>query len=141
MRAARSHQRPAYTMLEIILVMVIIVIAAGLSIPLMQTMLADGRITASGDQVRGQMAEARARAMDEGRPWKFGFIAGTGYYQLAPEDSSEWDNQSQEPDASAEVIRDQLPKDIIFALSHEAIFNSAGGGGGGGWETGAVFLP
>src|SRR4051794_31773914 len=98
MRASRSYHRPAFTLIEMVLVMVIILIVAAISVPLIQTMLAESRIDASGDVVRGKMAEARARAMEEGRPWKFAFIVNTGVYQLAPEDSSEWDNPSQEPD-------------------------------------------
>ena len=142
MRASRSYHRSAFTLMEIILVMVIFIIVAALSIPLIQTMLTDSRISASGDVVRGKMAEARARAMEEGRPWKFGFMASTGVYQLAPEDSNEWDNASQDPDERSDLIRDSLPKEIVFALSKEDIFNSdQAGGSGGSWITAAVFTP
>ena len=141
MRASRSYPRPAFTLMEIILVMVIFIIVASLSIPLIQTMLTDSRISASGDVVRGKMAEARARAMEEGRPWKFAFIANTGVYQLAPEDSKEWDSPSQEPDEQIDLIRDSLPKEIVFALSREEILNAdQGGSPGSGWATAAIFV-
>ena len=80
--------------------------------------------------------------MEEGRPWKFGFIANTGVYQLAPEDSSVWDNPSTQLDQQADLIRDTLPQDIVFALTRADIISSSQpGGGGGGWETAAIFAP
>src|SRR5471030_1390268 len=113
MRASPSYRRSAFTLMEIILVMVIFIIVASLSIPLIQTMLTDSRISASGDAVRGKMAEARARAMEEGRPWRFGFIPNSGIYQLAPEDSTDWDVPSQDLDERPDLIRDSLPKEIV----------------------------
>jgi len=142
MQASRIHRRAGFTLMEIILVVVIAIIVASISIPLIQTQLAEARITASGDIVRGKMAEARARAMDEGRPWRFGFIAGSSIYQLAPDESSEWDNPGSEPDERADLVRDKLPQDIIFAFTREEIMGTdQAGSGSGSWNTAAVFLP
>jgi prepilin-type N-terminal cleavage/methylation domain-containing protein len=140
MRSSRSKRRPAYTLLEIIIVMVIIVIIAAISVPLIQSTLAQSRIDASGDLVRGKMAEARARAMQDGRPWRFSVLPGSGSYQLAPDDSSEWDQAVTEPDDRPDLFRDSLPQDIIFALTREDIFNSdSASPPSGGWQTVAVF--
>jgi type II secretory pathway pseudopilin PulG len=142
MSPASPPARSAYTLMEIILVMAIIVIVGAISIPAMQTMLADARFSAAGDCVRGRLADTRANAMQEGRPWKLGFIANTGVYQLAPEDSSEWDNPSQELVEKADVTRDELPKDIVFSLNQEDILNSQQAlPPGPGWETIAIYLP
>ena len=142
MRTSRRHLRAAFTLIEIILVVVIFLIVASISIPMIQTTLMESRISASGDLVRGKMAEARARAMEEGRPWRFAFIANTGIYQLAPEDSNDWDTQAHEPDERLDLIRDSLPTDIVFALSRDEIFGSEQAGGqGSGWETAAIFMP
>jgi type II secretory pathway pseudopilin PulG len=142
MRRNERQSRSAYTLLEIILVLAILVIVTALTVPSMQSMLADSRLTGAGDVVRGRLADARANAMSEGRPWKFGFIANTGVYQLAPEDSSEWDNASQELVEKADVIRDELPKDIVFSLNQEDILNSQQAlPPGPGWETIAIYLP
>jgi hypothetical protein len=116
---------------------------AAISVPVIQTQMAEARITAAGDLVRGKMAEARARAMDEGRPWRFGFVTGAGVYQLAPDDSNEWNNVATDPDRRSDLIRDTLPPDIIFGLTKDEIMGSdgSGAGGGGNWSTAAVFLP
>ena len=135
-------RRLAYTLMELILVMAIIVIVGSISIPVMQTMLADARFSAAGDSVRARLADTRANAMSEGRPWRLGFIANTGMYQLAPEDSSEWDNPSQELVQQRDVIRDELPKDIVFSLNQGDILNSQQAlPAGPGWETIAIYLP
>jgi prepilin-type N-terminal cleavage/methylation domain-containing protein len=136
--------RPGYTLMEMLLVVALIVIAAAVSIPLMQTMLTDARITAAADSVRGQLAEAQARAMDEGRPWKFGVTANGSYYQLAPEDSSEWGNVTQEEVLKSDVIRGQLPREMVFALKTEDLFpkeTSDPGPTDGQWTIVAVYLP
>jgi prepilin-type N-terminal cleavage/methylation domain-containing protein len=136
-----THHRRAYTLFEIILVMAIIVVAASLTIPVVRTMLTDARISASADTVRGLMAEARARALAQGRPWRVGFIANTGVYQLAPDDASDWDNPIQEPAEQVDLIRDVLPKEIVFALNDSDIAGGKESGPAGSkWETAAVYL-
>jgi prepilin-type N-terminal cleavage/methylation domain-containing protein len=138
MRSAQARQ--AYTLLEVVFVLAVIVIVAALSVPVMRTMLADSRLSASADLIRGRMAETRSKAMEEGRSWKLGFIANTGVYQYAPEDSDQWANTSTDAVAQSDVIRDELPKDIVFALNREDIMNSQPGSApGGNWETIAVF--
>ena len=100
MRAAQA--RRAYTLLEIILVMALIVIMSAIAIPVMQSMLSDARVTAAGDQVRGKLADTRANAMAEGRPWRLAFLPNTGVFQMAPEESTEWDSVVQDPIQSAD---------------------------------------
>lgn len=141
MRAASPTIRSAYTLMELILVVVILVAIAGISVPVLQTMLTDTSISASADQVQGLFAEARARAMDDGRAWKIGFRPGTGAYQLAPEDSQEWENLATGEAEAADYLRGELPKEILFALTHEEIISGQASQGSGNWETIAVFLP
>lgn len=137
-----TTRRQAYTLIELMLVMALMVIATALSVPVIQTMLADARITASGDLIRARTADTRALAMEEGRPWKLGFIAGTGVFQLAPESSSAWDGANQDPVRQVDLIRDELPKDVIFALSAGDISgNIPPSSAGNSWETIAVYLP
>lgn len=128
--------------MELLVVMAIIVIIAGISVPVIRSMLTDTRQTAAADMVRARLADARAHAMDEGRPWKLGFIPGTGVFQLAPEDSTDWEGQQQDPIARPDLFRDELPPEIIFASSAQAIQGQSGASSGGGaWETIAIFMP
>jgi prepilin-type N-terminal cleavage/methylation domain-containing protein len=142
MQTSRPHHRPGFTLMELILVLAIIIIVGAIAVPVMQTMLDDARVSAAGDTVRGKLAETRSKAMEECRPWKLGFIANTGVYQYAPEDSAEWDSQNQDVIETDSLVRDELPKGTIFALTHEDIFTKDEPSQPGlGWETIAVFLP
>src|SRR5205085_2243890 len=87
-------------------------------------------------------AETRANAMAEGRPWRLAFIPNTGVYQMAAEEFSEWDNVIQDPIQNVDVIRDELPKDIVLSVNQSDILgNDKALPGGTAWETIAVYLP
>jgi prepilin-type N-terminal cleavage/methylation domain-containing protein len=135
-------QRYAYTLLEMMLVLAIIVIAAALSIPVMQTMLDDARQSAAGDMIRGKAAETRARAMESGRAWRLAYLPNTGVFQLAPDDAADWDNTGdQTPTEQDELIRDEMPKDIVLAMNAGDIQAAQSAGApGSGWQTIAVYL-
>jgi hypothetical protein len=80
--------------------------------------------------------------MDEGRPWRLGFIPGTRIYQLAPDDSTEWASTAQDLDEKSDLIRDELPEEIYFGLKREDILNANGTPTAGrDWEIAAVFMP
>jgi type II secretory pathway pseudopilin PulG len=126
--------------MELMLVMAIIVIAGSLTVPAIWTMLSITRQSAAGDQVRAQLAETRARAMDEGRPYRLGYVPGTGIFQIAPEDSPAWDQIALDTYQDEDVYRDSLPEGIVFAKSEEDI-TQGNGSPGSSWETIAVYLP
>jgi Tfp pilus assembly protein FimT len=142
MRRVKGTKRRAYTLIEIILVVVIILITTSLSVPVIRSMLVDARSTAAGDMVRGRLAEARSHAMEEGRPWKMAYIPGTGVIQVAPEDSQQWDQMAQDVIELVDLIRDQLPPEIVLALNMNDIAGNSGDPTpGNSWETIAVYLP
>ncbi len=139
------------------LVLAIIVIAAGLSIPMMQAMLDDARETAAGDMIRGKAAETRAHAMETGKAWRFAYLPGTGVIQIAPDDSDDWNSTGDHtPIEKEDLIRDEMPKDIVWDQPDAADANppairvadsefAAGGRAGAppgtdSWQTIAVYL-
>ncbi len=97
MRLAIATRRRAFTLLEVLAVVAIIVLVSAIGVPVIQTMLVDARVSASGDMVRGRLADTRAKALDEGRSWRLGFLPNTGVFQLAPDDAPDWDGASTEP--------------------------------------------
>ncbi|MBM3994695.1 MAG: prepilin-type N-terminal cleavage/methylation domain-containing protein [Planctomycetes bacterium] len=143
MRIRTSHNRTAFTLLEILLVLAIFVIMAAVSVPLMRTMLGDASATAAADAISGQLAEARARAMDEGRAWRVAVWPNSRAYQLAPEDSADWNgNPAEEVIDKVDFIRGLIPKNTIFGTREEDIFPiEKAGAPTGTWTTVAVFLP
>ena len=142
MCSPRQQKRPGYTLMEMMLVLTIMVITAALAVPVIQSLLADNRQVAAGDQIRGRLADTRSKAMDEGRAWKLAYVANTGVLQLAPEDSDAWTQTYQDEVELPDLIRELLPHDIYFAASAEAILGQQQAGSpGSAWETIAVFMP
>jgi len=141
MRASRLSTRQAFTILEIILVMGMIVIISALTIPLAQTMIVDARMSAAGDMVRARIADARGYAMEQGRPWRIGYLPKSGVIQLAPDDAPDWNNEEKDPVKKANLMRDHLPKDVVFTTNENAPSSLQGAGSGGSkWETLGVYL-
>jgi type II secretory pathway pseudopilin PulG len=135
--------RRGLTLLELLVVMVLIIAIAAITLPFMQSMLADTRVTAAGDQVRARLAETRALAMEEGKPFRFAFQAYTGYYQIAPEGDPAWDTVATATVDLDDLVRGSLPQDVIFCLKDTDLAGATGNpsGGGGTWEDGVVYLP
>jgi len=139
--AMRSNRR-AFTLIEIVLVVVIIMIVTGLTIPVIRSMLIDSRSTAAGDMIRARLADARSRAMEDGRPWRVAYLPGSGVIQFAPEESQEWQQMAQQPTEQVDLMRDVLPTDIVFGKTMEEISGNTGDASpGNSWETLAVYLP
>ncbi|MDR0870828.1 MAG: prepilin-type N-terminal cleavage/methylation domain-containing protein [Planctomycetaceae bacterium] len=59
--------RSAFTLIEILLVVVIMFIAAAIGIPLLQGTLDNQRLQAAAEQLRGEFIEARLTAMEDGQ--------------------------------------------------------------------------
>jgi hypothetical protein len=128
--------------MEMLLVLAIVVLAAAISVPLIGYLLGDSRLTAAGDLVRGKLAEARAHAVEDSQPWRLAYIPNTGVFQLAPDDSPEWETTATDLTEKEGLVRDELPKDIVFALTHDDIMGQQQAlSPGVGWQTIAIFMP
>ena len=140
MRSAHAHFRRAYTLMEVILVMALVLVVAGISVPVIQTMMDDARQTAAIDMVRAKTAETRARAMESGVPWRLAYIPNTGVFQLAPDDSTDWESMEQPFMEKEGLYRDTLPKGIVFGVNAGDIIGaSEAGAAGSEWHTIGVY--
>jgi prepilin-type N-terminal cleavage/methylation domain-containing protein len=135
------RSRPAYTLLEMLLVLALLVILGALAYPSVEGMYAGVRLKAGADTLRGALAGARAHAMDEGRPYRFAVIPSRGNFRVAPDSADYWGGGSPptpaDPNNPPLVQEDTLPKGIAFTLDEGA----AGGGDAGGWMPIVTFLP
>ena len=132
----RQPSRPGYTLLELLLVMAILVLMAGIAYPTLAGMYRDVRVKAAADQVRGAWTEARANAIEDGEAYRFSVQPGTGKYRIAPDSPESWDGSNGNRDenaAPAHILEDELPSSITFEV--------AGGDGASGWVTVVVFNP
>jgi prepilin-type N-terminal cleavage/methylation domain-containing protein len=101
-----SQRRRAFTLMELILVLAILVVITSLAYPSLETMYGDLRVNAAADSVRGAWATARAQAMDGGRAYRFEMLTDTGEYRVVPVVQGE-----PQP-----VVLDVLPKGVRASL-------------------------
>ena len=76
--------RQAFTLLELVLVMTILVMLAAISYPSIDAMYGSYRVQAATDQVRAAWAEARTHAANEGRPYRFSIVPNKRNFRVAP---------------------------------------------------------
>jgi type II secretory pathway pseudopilin PulG len=154
------RQRRGYTLLELALVCALLVVIAAVTFPSLATMYHQHRLGLATDSVREAWALARARAIEEGRPYRFAVIPDSGRFRVAP-DSPEFWSGSGAPDAEANgterpplTLSRTLPGGVVFVMDGSGSSAGAGGGGwaddqggeddddpGAPWKPVAVFMP
>src|SRR5215468_6662828 len=83
----RFARRSGFTLMEMILVMLLLAVAAGISIPVIDSMLHPNQVAACNDAVRGHLELARNRAMEEGRPYRFSIQEQGNQFKFEPDDT------------------------------------------------------
>ena len=134
--------RRGFTLLEITLVMAVMVLLAAMALPSIEAMYGDARIGAAADQIRGRWADARAKAIDEGRPYRFA-TQPDGQYKIAPDTTEFWgdsgDNtasDNNDSDSPPLILEESLPEGFKFAAD-----SNNSNSGDGPWQSAIKFLP
>ncbi len=146
--------RRGYTLFEILLVVALIAILSGMLVPgLIESAYGDRtHLQAAADQIAGKWSAMRARAIVEGRPYRFSYQQGTGDFRVSPDGSDlAGGGDSQGGNGGGLVVNDSLPPGILFTTMNAATPTAEGGsdsGNGGASSdaspagaTAAVFLP
>jgi prepilin-type N-terminal cleavage/methylation domain-containing protein len=142
--------RRGFTLFESIMVLAILALTAAIIAPTIQSMYGDTPLTASADAVKARWADARARAMGEGRPYRFAVMENTGRYRIAPDSPEFWDGMtsgtmpvSTGADQPAFVFEDKLPQDVRFCTPEGLASNQQGqaAAAGSDWVCPIVFRP
>jgi len=114
----RSATR-AYTLLELTLVTALLSIVAAMATPAITTMYAHQRLDAAIDSVRGAWATARAKAILEGRPYRFAVVVGKSNFRVAPDRDAYWggdgSNGEDDPEGQGYIREGSLPGGVSFA--------------------------
>jgi prepilin-type N-terminal cleavage/methylation domain-containing protein len=158
-----DRARRGYTLFEVVLVMAVLVIVSAFAYPSLKSLFGYHKVNAAVDTVRGAWAMARARAIEEGRPYRFSVEPGGSHFRVAPDQEDYWKGSAPENDTQGKgfVLEHALPAGVQFSLGANGNSNgpeapaSAPPSGGadsngtgedktkasGNWTTGAVFLP
>src|SRR5437764_12475102 len=112
--------RRAFTLLEVALVLAVILVLAAIAVPSLESMYGDVKLTAATDMIRARCADARARAIEEGRAYRFAIMPGQGNFRVAPDTADYWSGGSgggTGDTTQALVIEEELDEGITFADS------------------------
>jgi prepilin-type N-terminal cleavage/methylation domain-containing protein len=89
-----TRPRRAYTLLELVIVCALLAIAAAVAAPTVSALYNQHRLGVASDAVREAWARARARAIEDGRPYRFSVVPGTGRFRVAPDSPDFWNGSA-----------------------------------------------
>lgn len=135
MAKVARHQRTAFTLFEMVVVLLLIVVASSLAMPLVDSMLHPNQLSAATDSVFANWEQSRNRAMEEGRPYRFSIKENGREFKIEPDDAD------SNPEKGF-TIEGALPETCLFVSNGTGIIEaSARPESSGTWKTVAVFLP
>jgi len=117
-----KKRRKGASLLEILLVMAILVLVSALSIPSLHSMYGAYQMNASVDAVRSGWAEARERAINENRPYRFAIDPSGTMFRVAPDDPAYWEGgngPSDDPNGQGYVLEKALTPGVCFMVNGE----------------------
>jgi prepilin-type N-terminal cleavage/methylation domain-containing protein len=129
--------RRGYTLLELLVVMAILILFTTLVLPSLNTFFGGNRPKAAADQIRGELAAARAWAIEEGVPYRVAISADGTKIRRAPE--TEFDQPATEnAPASARRSEHTFEKVVAEVETDDGTPQQAGSDG---WITVAIVMP
>lgn len=154
-----KSRRGAYTLFELIVVMAVMVIVAGMAMPLaLKNRHEDVKVTAACDVVRARWADCHARAQEEGRAYRFSVIPNSGKFKIEPAQPSsllgpgminggnleQGGNQSSSSSSDSNpgfTMEDSLPTGVRFGTKDQPAAAGGSENDGGDYVLVAVFMP
>jgi len=133
-----ARRRTGYTVLELLVVMAILILFVTIVLPSMEGFFGSNRPKAAADQIRGELAAARAWAIEEGVPYRVALSADGTKLRRAPESEFAESAQPSGP-ASARRVEHTFEKVVAEVVVGED--GSAATAEDGNWVTVAVVLP
>ena len=85
--------RRGYTLLELVLVLAVVVMVSAIAYPSLKGMYGHYKMTGAVDSVRAAWAQARAHAIEEGRPYRFAVVPDTGEHDDDGDDDQDFEQR------------------------------------------------
>lgn len=140
------YPRQAYTLMEVLLVMAILIIVSAVTIPTVSTMFAGSSLDAAADAIQAELTKARNKALEERRPYLFAIKEGTSFYRIAPASEEYWAGaggigfvNEADYDLRENPVSEGILPDKVCFCSPDGLGNMDGGGLE--WSVVATFLP
>jgi prepilin-type N-terminal cleavage/methylation domain-containing protein len=146
-----QRRRPGFSLLEVIVVMAILLMISAACYPTLKSSYGYFKLNGGIDSVRAAWAQARAHAIEQGRPYRFSVEPGGSHFRVAPDRPDYWGGSapSDDPDGKGMVLEQALPGGVRFTVNGDggtpppadsdkevpANYSSIG------WSTTVVFLP
>lgn len=150
---ARKRRR-GFTLLEVLLATAVLLMLTAVCYPSLRSSYGYYKLTGGIDSVRAAWAMARARAVEEGRPYRFSVEPNGSRFRVAPDRSDYWSGSTPDDDTQGKglVLEQALPGGVLFSVNGQPSAKlpedkSAPGSedkatfSGVEWSTAVVFLP
>lgn len=136
MLARRTARRSAFTIVELMVVLAIVLLLAAIMVPTLMGFWGNNKTKAAVDLVTGRLSDARGSAITHGRAYRVSTNPDGTQIRVAPDESESPEEVVNEA-ATGELNRtDDLPKGVVLTpMSTTADVVTDG------WTTLAVFLP
>jgi len=131
------HSRDGYTILELMVVMMIILIIGALVGPSLLGFWSNNRTKAGADTVTARLADARGAAISQGRAYRVCASPDGTQVRVCPDESEPTEQLTTEQPAKEVWQQDALPKGVVIT----PMSTSSTAQASDGWTTLAVFLP
>ena len=107
--------RRGFTMVEMLLVLGVIVVFAGMTVPPVMRMFSQQKLTGSAERVRAAIAGARFRAIESGLIYQFCSETNGSRFVVVPFEPDHANAQSGGQKSSGGRAWGQLPKGVVFS--------------------------
>ena len=111
-KAGRLRSRRGFTLLEVLLVLAVFVVIAGMAAPAVSGLFSGQQLRSAADLVRARFYDARVQAIKTGEVYGFFYMPGGSEYWVAPISTG---FSSIVSASSLPVKQDQLDHQIVFA--------------------------
>ena len=83
------NSQPAFTLLELLLVLAVLAVLSSIALPRVGRMLAKAEHQAAADGLRAALSQLRLKAIQTGRAYSLRYIPGSAIFELRAEDADE----------------------------------------------------
>jgi prepilin-type N-terminal cleavage/methylation domain-containing protein len=137
---ARRH-RHGYTLMELLAVVAILTALGGILVPTLSGFGGDTKVKAGADAVRARLSEARAAAIEQGRPYRVAVSEDGTRVRVAPDELgfADFEPLGEEGTTGPVIVEDALPDTVtavpVFDEGAQAVVDEDG------WVRVVTFLP